>query len=697
MKFRLQFSVAAAFTVLTMVVLGVAVGLFYLSNRTLAIETAKSAMADARARTDAALVGFVAPVGRTVEAVAALFAAFPHEAGERNGLDVVDAQIGDIDQIYSAFFGGARDGAFRQVVRLPDSVTTFGPAEEPVPEGASRVYRSIDQAVGARLERYLYLDEGGEIVAAQSDTGTFDPRGRPWYAGAIEAEDIVVSPVYVFASTGRPGVTFSRRVTGPGGRLLGVVGVDLSLDAISGILGRIRIGEAGEVFLLSRDGDLISQSGYAGGDAAAEENPVVAAALAEWRGSGRDFFRIEVPGARGAYLVSVQPMSEIFGMQPLVGVVVPERQFVGAIDEATWRALQYAGLILVIAVLATMLLARLLSRHLREVADEARRISDFDLSGDFELRSRVTEVSDLGAAVANMKNSLRSFGAYVPRDLVRSIVSSGQSVTVGGAARELSILFSDIEGFSRKTESMAPEQLMSDLSRYFGEMEAAVSSNGGTIDKYIGDAVMAIWNAPAEDPDHALNACRAALACRAAEKALNRGVDDSSLFPVRTRFGLHCDRVVVGNVGSAGRLQYTALGGAVNLASRIEGLNKVYGTDILVTRNVVDRTHGRFVLRSVDRVSPAGITQPIDIFELVAEKDAAHPVDSATMRELGDWEVCYRLYRSRDWAGALEAFEAHRAMSSRDRLVSIYVERCAGFLAGPPPADWDGVHAFEEK
>jgi adenylate cyclase len=222
----------------------------------------------------------------------------------------------------------------------------------------------------------------------------------------------------------------------------------------------------------------------------------------------------------------------------------------------------------------------------------------------------------------------------VPKDLVRSIVLSGRAVTIGGTSRELTILFSDIEGFSRKTEGMPPEVLMTDLSRYFEAMEVAISRHRGTIDKYIGDAVMAIWNAPEEDPDHAGHACRAALACRAAGKSLD-ATSQSKLFPVRTRFGLHCDRVVVGNVGSTGRFQYTALGGAVNLASRIEGLNKVYATDILVTQNVVDRTGGRFVFRSVDRVSPAGNSVPIEIYEIGRRSRSGRRISGCRARSPG--------------------------------------------------------------
>lgn len=150
MKFRLQFSVAALFAVLTMAILGVAVSLFYISNKNLAIETARSAMADAVAKTDTALLNFVAPVGRTVETMAALYAAFPEDPPPLEALRVVDSQISGLDQVYGAFVGMEADGAFHQVILLPESMKTFGPANRPVPDGATRVYRLIEQTEAGR-------------------------------------------------------------------------------------------------------------------------------------------------------------------------------------------------------------------------------------------------------------------------------------------------------------------------------------------------------------------------------------------------------------------------------------------------------------------------------------------------------------------------------------------------------------------
>lgn len=206
---------------------------------------------------------------------------------------------------------------------------------------------------------------------------------------------------------------------------------------------------------------------------------------------------------------------------------------------------------------------------------------------------------------------------------------------------------------------------------------------------------MAIWNAPDDVPDHVGRACRAALGCLAAQRNL-RGEDGQTLFPTFTPIGLHVARAVVGNIGSAERLQYTAIGGAVNLASRVEGLNKVYGTAILATGDIVARADDGFLFRPADRASPAGTSQPVELFELAGELGAgkALPLPPGLEAEIAGWTAALALYRARDWTGAAKAFSVHRAKSSRVRLCDLYLKRCADLALRPPPDDWNGIEAF---
>ncbi|GAA6158601.1 hypothetical protein NBRC116589_07750 [Ruegeria sp. HU-ET01832] len=281
---------------------------------------------------------------------------------------------------------------------------------------------------------------------------------------------------------------------------------------------------------------------------------------------------------------------------------------------------------------------------------------------------------------------------------MRSILSKAERISVGGESRDVTLMFADLKGFTRQTEGLEPEVLMPALSEYFEAMEKEISGNQGTVDKYIGDAIMALWNAPLDDADHPVHACRAALACLQAEASLNSDNGALPLRPLQTRFGLHTGRVVVGNVGSLSRLQYTALGAAVNFASRLEGLNKVYGTRILVSSDVAVHVESMFLLREVDHVVPAGTSFPSRIFELIAEKDdeSGFLASVAKKRELEEWRVCYDLYQSGKWADALEALQTHREIATNKLVVDVFIERCSRF-AFKPPAAWDGVYRFEKK
>jgi adenylate cyclase len=204
-------------------------------------------------------------------------------------------------------------------------------------------------------------------------------------------------------------------------------------------------------------------------------------------------------------------------------------------------------------------------------------------------------------------------------------------------------LFTDVTNFTGITENADPTQVMLYTSRYFSALSEAVMASHGTVDKFIGDAVMAFWNAPADDPDHAANGCAGALAMLRANQRLNAGFEREGWPIYKTRFGLHTGEAVVGNIGSEDRMNYTALGAAVNLAARLEGLNRDYGTSILVSSTLKQRAGDRFCFRSVDRISPKGFVEAFEIYELRCERADA---DAAQSEFCHDWEIVYAALRN---------------------------------------------------
>jgi adenylate cyclase len=253
-------------------------------------------------------------------------------------------------------------------------------------------------------------------------------------------------------------------------------------------------------------------------------------------------------------------------------------------------------------------------------------------------------------------------------------------------------MFTDIEGFSLISETMEPELLTSRLSRYFDVLGGAITNHRGTIDKYIGDSIMAFWNAPEPDEDHIANAVRAALQAaadghRLAQKWQNRGRPG-----FRTRFGLHTGLAVVGNVGARERINYTLVGAVANQASRLEGLNKIYGSEILASGEVAGPTADRFVWRHVDRVVAAGTTEAHDVYEPMGERENA----AQHAEFLAEWDDARRAYREGRFADAHAGFNALAAQSG-DRPSRVFAERCTTFLREGTPAGWDGTWHYVSK
>ncbi len=292
------------------------------------------------------------------------------------------------------------------------------------------------------------------------------------------------------------------------------------------------------------------------------------------------------------------------------------------------------------------------------------------------MRSHISEILRLSDAIERMREGLEVFGRYVSKDLVTQIMRSPNATGLGGTRRDLSVMFTDIDGFSRISESMEPELLTSRLSRYFEALGAAISGNRGMIDKYIGDSVMAFWNAPELDPDHISHAVRAALQAAEASRRLADKWRDRGRPGFRTRIGLHTGPALVGNVGARQRINYPLVGAVANQASRLEGLNKIYGTDILASGEVARPTVARFVWRHIDRVVAAGTTEVLEIYEPMGELGTAG--EHAAF--LDPWRTAHDAYDKGCFEEALAGFKAAQAVRPDDAACRTFIVRCHRFV-----------------
>jgi adenylate cyclase len=287
----------------------------------------------------------------------------------------------------------------------------------------------------------------------------------------------------------------------------------------------------------------------------------------------------------------------------------------------------------------------------------------------------------------------KAFQSFVAPEVVNQIIRHPEKLRLGGERRELSILFSDIRGFTTLSETLEPEALVEVLHGYLNPMSEIVVKHGGTLDKYIGDAIMALFGAPLDQPDHCQRACRTALEMVQKLRELDREWVEQGLPALKVGIGINSGQVSVGNMGSNRLFDYTAIGDNVNLASRLEGLNKFYGTEILVAGATVQHIENGFIFREVDLVRVKGKKHPIAIYEILG---GGAPEEKLT-RFLDLYREGMACFREGRWSEGLKAFQAASELRPQDSLCLHYLQMTQKFSETPPGSDWDGITTMLEK
>jgi adenylate cyclase len=311
---------------------------------------------------------------------------------------------------------------------------------------------------------------------------------------------------------------------------------------------------------------------------------------------------------------------------------------------------------------------------------------------------------------AERKQIRNAFGHYVSPALLEELANNPDKLALGGETRHLTVLFSDIRGFTTISERFNAQELTRFINSFLTPMTNVILSSKGTVDKYMGDAIMAFWNAPLTDPDHPKNACRAALEMQVAVKALNTKLareaacvepdsDDPNrrhYMPIQIGVGINSGNCCVGNMGSEQRFDYSALGDDVNLASRLEGQSKTYGVDIVLGENTYQEVKDDFATIELDLIQVKGKTEPVRIHALLGEK--AMREDETFIAVKAKTEQLLAAYRMRDWdsteALAKQLAKLHKPLTDLSRL---YLLRIAEYRKNPPPEDWDGAYIATSK
>jgi adenylate cyclase len=528
------------------------------------------------------------------------------------------------------------------------------------------------------------------------ETTDFVVTDQEWYKKGIASDEPSWFEVTAHPVGLRPSIAFVGPIDVYQKRQ-GVLAVIIENTRLAQFLSQLSVGKTGAAFILGRGGSTIAAP-----DPDADETnmqrsdqPLLPVAQGAFKAAGgadesdkKTARQVRFVAGAEAYAVTLTPLA--FPGWTLA-TVIPEAEFLGPIETTIRRLLVgLALLILAAGALSAWLARRLIAAPLIAVTDELKHVERFELDQVRRRPSRIAELENLSSAIADMAGGLAAFRKYIPADLVKTLLSKGVEPRPGGTIRTVTILFADIAGFTGLSERLG-DQIVPLLSGYLDLMSREVSGHGGTIDKFIGDAVMAFWGAPAANADHAVDACRAALA---SQQALRQsGLSDDAGRPLKVRIGINSGAVLVGNIGSEFRLNYTVIGDAVNVASRLEGANKEYGTDIIIGEETRRLAGERIEVRELDRLTVYGREGGLAIYELLGiAAGAAKPPGWAALYERG-----LAAYRARDFAGAANLFQQVLAARAADEPARILLARCREFLHSPPGKDWEAANAMKVK
>jgi class 3 adenylate cyclase/ABC-type nitrate/sulfonate/bicarbonate transport system substrate-binding protein len=590
-----------------------------------------------------------------------------------------------IDAVYVSF----EDGYHRVVTRIDEDRRRSDPA---IPRAANWHSSYID-AISYALRRTRHRkffdiwphEVGNYDVATETDIRTL-----PGYQAAKVTGTIAVTEPSINPDTGFP--ILSLRVPFfHGVDFLGCASANITMDVLSRFLDKHRTSARTTTLVADRNnGKVIAFPNKQKGVRVENEklkiatladidDPDVREAYRQHARADTDNFVFQSPTNGEDLIAAFANFPDGFGQPWQVITLTPIDDFVGTL-KATNRLMMIVIIVLTIVELFFIYFASSrLSRPVENVSRQLQAIERLDFDTPARPPSNIQEIARLETAASLLRTSLKSFSSFVPLDVVRQLIKSGIPLTLGVEPRFLTVFFSDLENFSSHSETLAPDDLLVQISTYLEEVSSAISEEGGTVDKFIGDGVMAFWNAPIQRTDHVLRACAGALRAARRMERVNDAWEAEGRPRIHIRIGLNCANVLVGNVGSSNRLSYTALGDGVNVAARLEGINKVFGTTICISDSIYDQVQAEILVRPLKRVQVKGRKTEFMIYELLALRASDDP--ELRIRDRDEQLIAMTWHASQkfeagDFAAAERAYRAILEVFPDDSLARFMRAEC---------------------
>jgi class 3 adenylate cyclase/ABC-type nitrate/sulfonate/bicarbonate transport system substrate-binding protein len=600
-----------------------------------------------------------------------------------------------IDAVYVSF----EDGYHRVVTRIDEDRRHSDPA---IPAAANWHSSYIDAITFAlsRVRHRKFFDIWPHQVGQVDVATSVDIRILPGYQTAKITRTLAVTEPAINPDTGFP-ILSLRVPIFHGVDFIGCASANITMDVLSRFLDKHRTSLRSTTLIADRNnGTIIAFPNQRKGVRMENEklkiatladidDPDVREASQQRARADTDSFVFQSPANGEDLIAAFANFPDGFGQPWQVITVTPIDDFVGTL-KATNRLIMVVIIILTMIELFFIYIASSrLSRPVENVAAQLQAIESLRFDVPSARPSNIREIARLESAASLLRNSLQSFSSFVPLDIVRQLIKSGIPLALGVEPRFLTVFFSDLENFSTHSETLAPDDLLVQISTYLEQVSGAISEEGGTVDKFIGDGVMAFWNAPVQRSDHVLRGCAGALRAARRMERVNDVWEKEGRPRIRIRIGLNCASVLVGNVGSSTRLSYTALGDGVNVAARLEGINKQFGTTICISDSIYDEVRTEILARPLKRVQVKGRKTEFMIYELLA----LHASDDSELRARDrdellcamTWQASQRM-EAGDLAAAEGAYRATLEEFPDDPVARFMLGECKERRKGDPLA-----------
>ena len=607
-----------------------------------------------------------------------------------------------------AFYIGLADGRYLNITHLQDLHQIQDNLKNKLPSYVTYMIKKIDNNTdGKMIERRQYFNDDLTFISEETlATLSIDPRKRPWYMQTEINKCVSWTDVYMFKSTKVPGITVTSPVIRDG-NFVGAVAVDFAINEFKNLLTKnIKPTEHSEVRLINDKNEIIASTSENDEVNVESDNDIILPKISETTDEalskavkellGRNKICTSYKLKNGSeYIATIQKLDKTpFSLV----MTAPQSDFIEDLITIQQRMFFISALTFLCAFHIIILLSRRISDPIAQLCKTAHAIKDMNLENFLATpKSNIAEIQALSDAMNSIRTNISTFSKYTPKDLVRKLLKEGSNPELGGKTEEITLFFSHIENFTTISEKLPAEYLIFHLSEYFAELTKSISQYNGTIDKYIGDAIMAIWGAPSADEEQSIHACEAALSCQEILMQLSKKWLPLGKPALPTQIGIHTGSAVVGNIGSRDRMNFTAIGDAVNIASRLGGANKFYGTKVLVSETVEIKARKKILFRVIDKIAVKGRSSGITVFEPLCSIKDADENYYKLIDLCAKSKEAFELFQAQKFKDAMKIYnEIKSAFPGKSSSIEPLIERCKELIAHMPP-NWDGTNHLNRK